>query len=349
MKYNLKYFSAAIAAAICSLTAGSAAAEDSKYPEMTLRLAHFFSAAAVQSKIDDWWANEIHKRSGGKIKVEIFWAESLGKAGEILDLVGSGAVELGATAPGYFPSQLPLSGAMNALPLVFKSNKQAQIITTKLGDLEEIKEEYKKNRVWPLFYHSINNFHVLCTRPVKTLKDFEGLKIRSYGEYVPRLWQALGATPVNALTPELYEGLQRGRLDCAYFPNELNAGLKLYEVAKYQSSADFGAIPTWPIYVNYDLFWNKWTPEVRELIMQVSKDASERDIEMVAEAGRTAIAGAQEKQGVQLLPFEEQAELEARAPNFLDLWLEVEGGRGKQEAAQTIVTEWRRLLDEVAP
>lgn len=347
MKYRLKNLVMAATGAMAIMFGGTAMASEPEYPKMKLRLAHFFSSNAVQSQIDDWWAQEIERRSGGNIKVEIFWAESLGKAKEIIDLVGSGAVELGATAPGYFPSRLPFSGATNSLPMVFKSNKQAQIITTKLGDMDEIRAELEANNIWPLFYHSINNFHVLCTKPVKSLADFKGLKVRSYGKYVPILWETLGATAINSLTPELYEGLQRGKLECAYFPDELSAGLKLYEVAKYQSAADFGAIPTWPIYVNYDLFWNQWTPEVRELFMEVSKDAAARDIEMVAEAGRAALADAQANQGVELLPFDEQQTLEEVAPDFLDVWLGEQEKEGRGEGATRIVAEWRRLLNEI--
>jgi len=337
----------AMVAAISVAATMNSIAQQPTYPEMNLRLAHFFASAPVQSQIDQWWADEIERRSGGKIKIKIFWAESLGKAAEILDLVGSGAVELGATAPGYFPSKLPLSGVTNALPLTFKSNKQAQIITTELAEkMPAIREEHRRNKVWPLFYHSINNFHVLCTKPVAKLSDFKGLKVRSYGEYVPMLWEKLGAVAVNSLTPELYEGLQRGKLDCAYFPDELSGGLKLYEVAKYQSTADFGAIPTWPIYINYDL-WQKWPQNVKELFIEVSKDAVKRDIAQVAAAGKSALEKAVKENGVQVVQFTEQAELEKVAPNFLEVWVQNQSKKGNGKPAEEIVTNWKRLLREV--
>ena len=322
-----------------------AAAQD--YPEMNLRVAHFFSSAPVQSQIDAWWASEIEKRSGGKIKVKIFWAESMGKASEILDLVGSGAVEMGATAPGYFPSRLPLSGVTNSLPMVFKSNKQAQLITTALATMPDIQEEHKRNKVWPLFYHSINNFKLLCTKPVAKLTDLKGLKIRSYGEYVPMMWDKVGAVGINTMTPELYEGLERGKLDCSYFPDELSGGLKLYEVAKYESTADFGAIPTWPIYVNYDLWHNKWPAQVKALITQVSKEAAARDIVEVANAGRTALDKAVKDNGVKLVAFSDQQVLVKTAPDFMSVWVENMKKKGLGDAAGRIAAQWKKLLGEV--
>lgn len=339
-------FKMKIAATMLVAAAAITPAGAGEYPEMNLRLAHFFASGPVQSQIDAWWASEIERRSGGKVKVKIFWAESMGKASEILDLVGSGAVEMGATAPGYFPSRLPLSGVTNSLPLVFKDNKQAQLITTALAANPAIQEEHKKNKVWPLFYHSINNFRILCNKPVQKLADLKGLKIRSYGEYVPMLWERLGAVGINSMTPELYEGLQRGKLDCSYFPDELSAGLKLYEVAKYESTADFGAIPTWPIYVNYDLWQNKWPASVKNLIMQVSKEAAQRDIEQVAAAGRTAIDKAVKESGVTLVQFQDQEALRKTAPDFLEVWVENMKKKGLGPQAESIVAEWKKLLAE---
>lgn len=338
-------FAGALFAALTALSPASANAQN--YPEMNIRVAHFFSSAAVQSQIDAWWASEIEKRSGGKIKVKIFWAESMGKASEVLDLVGSGAVEMGATAPGYFPSRLPLSGITNSLPLVFKSNRQAQLITTALAEMPDIQEEHKRNKVWPVFYHSINNFKLLCTKPVAKLADIKGLKIRSYGEYVPKMWEALGAVGINTMTPELYEGLERGKLDCSYFPDELSGGLKLYEVAKYESTADFGAIPTWPIYVNYDLWHNKWPAEVKALIAQVSKEAAARDIEMVAAAGRSALEKATKDNGVKVVTFQDQPQLVETAPDFMAMWVANMKKKGLGDAAQRIADKWKKLLAEI--
>ena len=317
------------------------------YPEMNLRLAHFFPASTVQSQVDQWWADEIEKRSGGKIKVKIFWGESLGKAAEILDLVGSGAVELGATAPAYFPSKLPLTGATNSLPMVFKSHKQAQVITTELVEkIPEMQQEHKRNKVMPLFYHSVNNFHILCTKPVAKMEDFKGLKIRSYGEYVPMLWGKLGAVAVNSMTPELYEGLQRGKLDCAYFPHELTGSLKLYEVAKYQSTADFGAIVSFPVYVNDEL-WEKWPAQVKTLFMNASKDAVRRDFEQVRLAGKMALEKAIKDNGVKVVPFQDQVALEKAAPDFIAIWAENMKKKGLGDAAAKTVAMWKKLLAEV--
>ena len=49
----------------------------------------------------------VGRRSGGNITMKIFWAESMGKSRELLNLVGQGAVDVAATPASYFPTQLP--------------------------------------------------------------------------------------------------------------------------------------------------------------------------------------------------------------------------------------------------
>ena len=77
------------------------------YPEMKLRLAHFLTPNFPGSQVDKWFADEVKARSNGKIKIEIFYAGSLGKATELLDLVSSGAVRRSSRPRGPYRGQEP--------------------------------------------------------------------------------------------------------------------------------------------------------------------------------------------------------------------------------------------------
>ncbi|WP_269498989.1 C4-dicarboxylate TRAP transporter substrate-binding protein [Castellaniella sp. S9] len=317
-------------------------AHSAEYPKMTLRLAHAFPATTIQSKTDQWWADEIKKRSDGQITVRIFWAESLGKSTEILDLVSKGAVDLGATFPSYYPAQLPLSGAPNALPMVFRDASQAQKVMTALAETKLLVAEHKRNNVRPLFYHSLNRYHTLCTKPVTTVDDYKNLRIRSYGQFVPQLWDALGAKSVNATTSEIYDGLSRGNLDCAYYSYDLTYIFKLHEAAKHQGTANFGALSTYPIYVNETL-WEKWPAEVRDLIAQISKEASERTVKEVQAAEADAIEG-MKAAGVTFHEFKDDEKLQEVTPDFMTLWQTTMDKQGLGAEAKEVVADWRELL-----
>lgn len=325
---------------------GSVHAQD--YPTMNLRYAHPFAPTGIQAQIDDWFTKEIEKRSGGKIKIRIFWAEQLGKNMEMLDLVGSGAIDMGSYVPSFFPTRLPLSSVTNALPLSFDNAKQAQIIHAELIDLvPEIQDEFKRNKIWPLFFHGLGNFRILCTKPVAKFEDLKNLKIRSYGEHVPKLWASVGAVGITTLPPEVYDGLNRGKLDCAYFPWDLAYSFKLHEVAKYAITADFGAISTWPIFVNYELWHSKWPPNVKKLFTEVSREAVERGNRLIDASGDTSLQAMTKEGGVKVIKFEDQEKLNRAAPDFIGLWVADMEKKGLGIPAKRIGDHWRKRRAEL--
>lgn len=334
---------ALVATAITVGSIGTATAQE--YPSLNLKLAHLGPASFTGSQVDQWFAEEVKKRSGGKIRIRIFWSESLGKANEILDLVASGAVDIGATSPGYFPNQLPLTGATNSVMMQFNTNRSATQTTFELvRKFPAVRKELEKANVYPVFFHSLNAYRPLCTKPIEKIEDFAGLKIRSWGEYIPAMWQALGATPVSLMTPDMYESLQRGTVDCAFWPHELSYTMKLNEVAKYTWDGDeqhFGAIPTWPLWVNWKTWHEKWPESVRQLLTEVGMEAMERDITAVREDERKALAAMMEKSGVKVVDFKDMEKVRAKVPDLAEAWVEKMKARGLGAEAQEIVEFWR--------
>ena len=50
-------------------------------------------------------------------------------------------------------------------------------------------------------------------KPMRTLDDFKGMKLRVPGRFVGEAAKALGATPVGIPLPGVYEALARGQVD----------------------------------------------------------------------------------------------------------------------------------------
>jgi TRAP-type C4-dicarboxylate transport system substrate-binding protein len=322
-------------------------ARGQEYPDISIRFGHTFPPTVSFSRIDQWFAEEMERRSGGRIKIKIFWSEALGKNTEMLDLIGAGAIEMGSIVPSFFPTRIPLAGITNALPLAFDSARQAQIIHNEMvQSIPEIQAEYRRNNVWPIFNHGITVFRILCTKPVATIEDFKNLRVRSYGEHVPRLWKALGAVGITTLPPEQYEGLQRGKLDCAYFPNDLHLQLKLHEVGKFWSSASFGALATQPTLINLAL-WEKLPPHVRKLFVDVGREAVLREHAIADQSDPDSLAEMQRLGNVKVVEFKDQAKLDAIGPSFFDQWIENMTSKGLGDPAKRMVDYWRKRRAEL--
>ena len=83
----------AVTGAMTGLLAGFAtSALAQEYPSLSLRLAHPLPQTWPAAEWDAWWAEEVTRRSGGKIQIEVFWAGQIGSLTEIKSLVSNGAV-----------------------------------------------------------------------------------------------------------------------------------------------------------------------------------------------------------------------------------------------------------------
>lgn len=314
-----------------TLLAGVASAQD--YPALNLRFATYVSPDLPQSQVDQWWADEIERRSGGKIRIQFFWSQSLGKSTEILQLVGSGGIDFGATSIGYYTSNYPLAN-VSQLPMVLPNNRVAQRVAEKLAEIPAVAAESEAAGVVPLLWHSLPTYHLMCNKPVATVADFKGAKLRSFGEYVPMMWDALGATGVTVLAPEMYEGLQRGNVDCIYISADFAYGSKLHEVARYFNAVNFGAISAWTTFASAQA-WNSWPEEVRDLILEVTREAAEKERTAVFDAAAKAKA-AMLAAGMTEVAFTEPELLASTVPDFIEVWKAQMEARGLGEQAAAV-------------
>lgn len=327
---------------VCS--ASSAFAEE-EYPTLNLQFAHYISENTLHGDLFKWWASEINSRSNGNITIRTFFSETLGKATELLELASAGAVNFTAPTPGYYGAKLPLLN-VGLLPLVLSTSDEVHAVMNAIADTDGIKAEHERNGVTPLFWTSLPTYHVLCNTPIRTIADFRNKKMRSYGEYVPHIWSTLDAVGVNILLPEIYEGLHRGNIDCAFLPDDVSYTYALYEVADYYITADFGTILSWPIYVN-TAQWNSWPENVRSLILEVSREAAERDRMEVPQFSEEA-AGSLIANGMERIEFEEQAELDELLPDFLEMWVGRMRSQNLGSEAEEIAQVVREVLDSRA-
>lgn len=341
MKSRVKFRRIAIATVALLGIAGSALAQQ-KYPKIELRFGHFAPATTGHAQVDQWFADEVAKRTNNQVTIRFFWSGAVGKPTELLGLVGRGAVDIAAVPASYFPAQLPLLAAPSALPMALPSPEKAQQIMYGLWEsVPALQEEAKKANVRPLLFHTLNQYHLLCTTPIKSLADLKGKKIRSQGEYMPKMLHAVGAVPVNVLVGEFYESLQRGSVDCMALPWDLMVAFKLHEVAKHGSEINLGALISNPQWYNLAR-WEKLPANVREVLTQVAEEAKAVDLRKARELEAAAVETLK-KAGVQIYPFPDQAKFEAAVPDFLAEWTAAmeKAGRGAEAAA--VAKKWREL------
>lgn len=231
----------------------------------------FFPAPHKNTILAQQWAEEIAKRTNGKVKITIFPGGTLTPADKCYDGVVKGLSDIGMSVVSYTRGRFPLTEVID-LPLGYKSGLAA----TKLINAYYKKfkpKEFDDTKVLYLHAHGPGILHT--KKPVSKLEDLKGMKIRSTGT-VAKIVSALGATPVAMPMPETYDALQKGIADGVMCPIEALEGWKLGEVVS-STTLNYGSAYTIAFFVvmNKDK-WNSLPADIKKVFEEVSEEWIEK-------------------------------------------------------------------------
>jgi len=322
-------------AAVLSLLAFQATAEE--YPDVTLRMAHPLPESWPAVQWDKWWAEEVTRRSDGKVKIEIFWSGQLGGMLEIKNLVSSGAVDLGVFAQAVHASEMPVTSvAAGLLNRVSADAPTAHKLAGEVYGAASTKAELTDLNLQPIKWTVTSPYRLTCNKPINQMSDLAGLRVRAVGgAYVPIWMEAYDMVPTRVQAPEIREGLQRGTLDCNFGPIEWVPFFSLQSVAPYISDINTGSFTTFQLYAPQDR-WNEWPESVRNLMSEVAQEAMMKDLEWVVGAEKEAYAAFDEAGGARV----ELADMDAfvaKSPDMITIWQERMAEEGKADAIAPIV------------
>jgi TRAP-type C4-dicarboxylate transport system substrate-binding protein len=179
------------------------------------------------------WAERVSKASGGKLKIEVYPSMQLGgKPADLPQQLEDGVVDVIFHLPGFSPGRFP---GMEGTELPFTN------VGVSAGQSPAVFEwasrwlkdnEFKGIRI--LSIHATDP-SILHTRekPIRSLDDFKGVKLRVPGRFVGEAAKALGATPVGIPLPGVYEALARGQVDGMFINWAIIPSYRFQEVTKH--------------------------------------------------------------------------------------------------------------------
>jgi TRAP-type C4-dicarboxylate transport system substrate-binding protein len=223
-----------------------------------------------------WLAEELEKRSGGQVKLEMFSFPELGFTGfDLIRVVRAGLVDIGDITPQQVAGDLPVIEAAD-LPGLYGFEASVKAHVALLPALKRYEDKLGGvvlgGYVWPLNV-------VFSRKPIKTPADLKGLKIRVFGVGQTELIRALGAEPVAIPFAEVYTALERGTTDAALTSTDSGFRAKLFEVTKHMVDLDLGTAGSALLVVG-KRSWDKLTPELRALLTKLGEEFTERGLEL---------------------------------------------------------------------
>jgi TRAP-type transport system periplasmic protein len=220
-------------AAIASALAVVAGAGEGAAQEIKLKLSHFIPMAHNHhANVIVPWAEEIKKRTNGRVEITIFPGAALCKPPQQYDCAKSGIADLAWGVTGWTPGRFPLTSVIE-LPFMHRT---AAVGSQMLADLwdKHLKREYDDVHVLYLNVHPAGHIHT-HTKFIRALGDFRGLKIRTPTATVGDLLDILGATKVGMSAPQIYEAMSQKVVDGFGMPYEALPPFRLQEVSKYHT------------------------------------------------------------------------------------------------------------------
>lgn len=182
------------------------------------------------------WCDKIAKDSGNRMKCQIYPSMQLGGTPpQLFDQVRDGVADVVWTLPGYTAGRFP---SMEAFELPF-TMRNPEATSKALWDYAQIHSQNEFKDVKPLAFHvhGPGVFH-MSSKPVRTMADLRGLKLRAPTRLTNKFIAMLGATPVSMPVPQVGDALSKGVIDGAVVPYEVVPSVKIQELAKYHSETD---------------------------------------------------------------------------------------------------------------
>jgi len=179
------------------------------------------------------WAKKMEEATKGRVKVTIYPAQTLGKGSEFYDLVRKGIADMAFGMPAYTPGVFPLTEVLSLPFLGFRSAAMAGWVQWQLYQkFPEYRNEYSK--IECLAVPSTGPYLIATlNKPIRTLEDVKGLKLRSPGGRPSAMLKAAGAVPAMITIPDLYVALEKGVLDGSPIPWEGMLGYMPLKSIKY--------------------------------------------------------------------------------------------------------------------
>lgn len=218
--------------AAAALLLVSAGAYQQASAETELKLASFLPPQYVlHEPIFLQLAEDLSAATGGEVTVKVFAAGALGKGpAEQYQRAAQGIADISYGLPGYTSPVFPQT-LLIELPGVTQGHKDATEKLWKVMDAH-LRDEFKRTVPLALFVTPPAVF-MMRDKPVRTLEDLQGLKIRVASKSAAAVISAYGATPVQMPATKVYTSLSTGVVDGALMGSDSLLIFKLIEPTQY--------------------------------------------------------------------------------------------------------------------
>lgn len=241
----------------------SASAQDEE--KITLTYAFFAPGITFPAVQMNKWAEELEKRTNGKVKVDMFFGGTLLNAQNMFSGIEGGVADIGLTSTTYEPGRFPLL-EISDLPSGYPNAEVASLVARDLIN-EYPPESIEGFKILTVF--ATEPSYIQSAAKISSLDEISGKQLRVSGGITP-IMKSLGAAPVAMSQAEVSEALQTSVIEGVVSSREVLRDLKLAEYVKYVTDYPL-SINTFVAVMNEDT-WNELPQGIQDVIDELNEE-----------------------------------------------------------------------------
>jgi len=218
------------------------------------------------------YMGEILKReTNGRLDIKVFHSGQLGEEKDTVQQTQFGVIDMNRINLAVLNNVVPET-RVPGLPFLFRSVEHMhKVMDGEIGD-QILKAFEPHNMIGLAYYDSGSRSFYNVKRPIKSLDDMKGLKIRvQQSDLFIDLIKALGGNPTPMPFGEVYSGLQTGVVDGAENNWPSYQSTRHFEVAKYYSLSEHSMMPE--VLVMSKRSWDKLSKDDQQLVRKAAKES----------------------------------------------------------------------------
>ncbi len=241
--------------------------------QIVIKFSHVVAPSTPKGKAALKFKELAELRTKGLVKVEVYPNSQLYKDREELEALQLGAVQMLAPSLSKFGTMGVREFEVFDLPYIFPNKESLYRVMD--GDIgKKLFAKLEAKDMIGLAYWDNGFKQMSANKPVRTVDDFKGLKLRIQSSKVLEAqMKALGANPQVMAFSEVYTALQQGVVDGTENPVSNLYTQKMHEVQKHLTLSDHGYLG-YAVVVNKKL-WEGLPKDIRATLEQAMRDTTE--------------------------------------------------------------------------
>lgn len=226
----LKVAAIGSAAAVAAPWVGNVQAQEG----IRIRMQSSWQPGTTGYKTFETWAGRVQELTSGEVRIEPFPAGAVAGDFEVADAVRNGVLEGQNWFTVYWPGKMPAGVFLTAYPMGLSVPHHWDMMFGAYGGFGITKDLYRKQGQEFIghVHHDLNLIHSKV--PLRSLDDFDGIKIRMPGGIVAETFASIGARTTLLPGSEVYPALEKGTIDASdYTGAAVNYELGFWQVTDY--------------------------------------------------------------------------------------------------------------------